>query len=122
MKARSVFESIKFAFQGLHHILSTQRNARVHAIITILVILLGFWLKIDFLQWSVLLIAISVVWITESFNTALENLFNLVQPELHDFAKNGKDSSAAAVLVATILSIFLGLIALGPPLISKLFR
>jgi diacylglycerol kinase len=122
MKARSVFESIKFALQGLHYIISTQRNARVHAIVTVLVLILGFWLKLDFLQWSVLLIAISIVWITESFNTALENLFNLVQPELHDFAKNGKDSSAAAVLVATILSIFLGLIALGPPLIAKLFR
>jgi undecaprenol kinase len=119
MKARSVFESIKHALHGFHYVIATQRNARIHAIVTILVILVGLWLKLDIIQWSMVLVAVSLVWITECFNSTLENYFDLIQPETNQFVKNGKDSSAAAVLVAAILSVLLGLLAIGPPLIAR---
>jgi diacylglycerol kinase (ATP) len=115
-----IFKSIKYAFEGLFHVIRTQNNARFHLLATIFVIILSFWLKINAVNWCLILIAVSLVWIAECFNTTLESFFDLVNPEPHPLVKHGKDSGAAAVLVAAFLSVLLGLIVLGPPLIQKI--
>jgi diacylglycerol kinase (ATP) len=123
-KNLSLLKSLSNAFQGLRYIVNSQRNARIHLATTIIIILLGILLRIGFVNWAILFVAISLVWIAESFNTSLENLFDLVNPVEHPLVKNGKDSSAAAVLISAILSLALGLIALGPSLLQfvrKLF-
>lgn len=117
---KAIFKSIKFAFEGLLHVVKTQNNARFHLLATIIVIGVGVWLKLNALEWCLILIAISLVWIAECFNTTLESFFDLVNPEPHPLVKNGKDSGAAAVLIAAILSVTLGIIVLGPSLIQKI--
>ncbi len=116
---RAIFKSIKYAFDGLLHVVKTQNNARFHLLATIIVIGVSLWLKINKIEWCVMLIAIALVWIAECFNTTLESFFDLVNPAPHPLVKNGKDSGAAAVLIAAFLSIALGIIVLGPPLIQK---
>lgn len=116
---RAIFKSIKYAFDGLLHVVKTQNNARFHLLATIIVIGVSLWLKINTIEWCVMLIAIALVWIAECFNTTLESFFDLVNPDPHPLVKNGKDSGAAAVLIAAFLSIALGIIVLGPPLIQK---
>lgn len=117
---KAIFRSIKYAFEGLFHVVKTQNNARVHLLATIIVIGASVWLKINAVEWCLILIAISLVWIAECFNTTLESFFDLINPEPHPLVKNGKDSGAAAVLIAAFLSVALGLIVLGPPLIQKI--
>ena len=117
---RAIFKSIKYAFDGLLHVVKTQNNARFHLLATIIVIGVSLWLKINKTEWCVMLIAIALVWIAECFNTTLESFFDLVNPDPHPLVKNGKDSGAAAVLIAAFLSIALGIIVLGPPLIQKI--
>jgi len=117
---KAIFKSIKFAFEGLLHVVKTQNNARFHLLATIIVVSICIWLKINPVEWCLILVAIALVWIAECFNTTLESFFDLVNPEPHPLVKNGKDSGAAAVLVAAFLSIALGIIVLGPPLIQKL--
>ncbi|MBA3073910.1 MAG: diacylglycerol kinase family protein [Anaerolineae bacterium] len=102
------------------HVVKTQNNARFHLLATIIVVSICIWLKINPVEWCLILVAIALVWIAECFNTTLESFFDLVNPEPHPLVKNGKDSGAAAVLVAAFLSIALGIIVLGPPLIQKL--
>jgi diacylglycerol kinase len=117
---KAIFKSIKYAFAGLLYVVKTQNNARVHFLATIIIIGLSIWLKINSVEWSIILIAIALVWITECFNTTLESFFDLVNPDPHPLVKYGKDSGAAAVLVAAFLSIALGIIVLGPPLFHKI--
>jgi diacylglycerol kinase len=62
------------------------------------------------------MIAIALVWIAEFLNTALEAVVDLASPQQHELAKIGKDVGAAAVLIAAVTSIVIGLLILGPPL------
>jgi len=117
---KSIFKSIQYAFEGLLHVVKTQNNARFHLLATIIVVGLSIWLKLEAMEWCLILIAISLVWITECFNTTLESFFDLVNPDPHPLVKHGKDSGAAAVLIAAFLSVTLGIIVLGPPLFQKI--
>jgi len=56
----------------------------------------------------------------EVINTAIEALTDLVSPNYSQLAKISKDVSAAAVLIAAAASVIIGLLILGPPLLSKI--
>lgn len=117
---KKIIRSIEFAFSGLFYVVKTQNNARFHLLATILVTLLGIWVNLTIIQWVIIMIAIAFVWITECLNTAIENFFNLVNPNQNSFVKQGKDSGAAAVLIAAIISVVLGFLVLGPALFQKI--
>lgn len=114
--------SFKFAFAGLRYVITSQRNAWIHAVITIAVIFLAAILKLSLLEWAILLLAIGLVWTSEILNTALESLVDLASPQQHPLAKIAKDTAAAAVLISAIVSVLIGLIILLPPLILIISR
>ena len=120
---RNRLPAFKHAFSGLFYVLKTQKNSWVHATATFLVILVGLLLRLPPLQFAVLLIVIGLVWIVEILNTSIEAIVDMVSPEHHNLAKIAKDTAAAAVLFAAILSVVVGLLLLGPPLVAwiKLF-
>ena len=117
---RSRAHSFRFAFEGWWHVIRTQQNAWIHAVVSVTVILLGFWLQIPTRDWAVIILAIAVVWAAEFFNTALEAIVDLASPQKNHLAKIGKDVGAAAVLIAAGASIVIGLLIMGPPLWEKL--
>jgi diacylglycerol kinase len=119
-RSRSRLQSFKHAFAGLWYVLRTQRNAWIHASITIFVILLGLWIGLERVDWTLIMIAICFVWLAEIINTALEAITDLASPELHPLARVGKDVGAGGVLLASITAIILGLLILLPPLLEKL--
>jgi diacylglycerol kinase len=116
----SRYRAFGHAFRGLWHVLRTQRNAWVHALATSLAILLAFWLRLPARDWAVLFVTIALVWTAEFINTALEAVVDLASPQHHPLARVGKDVGAAAVLIAALTSILVGLLILGPPLWEKL--
>lgn len=113
--------SFRYAFAGWWYVLRTQRNAWVHAVASTLVILLAFWLGLSLQEWAVLILTIAMVWTAEFINTALEAIVDLASPQHHPLAKVGKDVGAAAVLIAAMASVLVGLLILGPPLWARLF-
>jgi diacylglycerol kinase (ATP) len=108
------------ALRGLGYVLRTQRNAWVHAIATSLVIILGLWFGLAPRDWASLLVTIAFVWMAEFINTALEAVVDLASPQHHPLAKVGKDVGAAAVLIAAMTAILVGLLILGPPLLEHI--
>jgi diacylglycerol kinase (ATP) len=108
------------AFRGLWYVIRTQHNAWLHAIVTTIVMLAAWWLHLLTRDWAVLLLTIALVWTAEFINTALEAVVDLASPQQHPLAKVGKDVGAAAVLIAALTSILVGLLILGPPLWEKL--
>lgn len=117
---RSRAQSFRYAFEGWWHVIRTQKNAWIHAVISIAVILAGFWLQLSPQDWAVIILAIGMVWAAEFFNTALEAIIDLISPEKNHLAKTSKDVGAAAVLIAAGASVIIGLLILGPPLWQKL--
>ncbi|MFC2028749.1 diacylglycerol kinase family protein [Chloroflexota bacterium] len=120
MKLQNFFlsriQSFKNAIRGWWYVVRTQRNAWIHAVVTVLVVLLAVFLKIQIRDWAVLLIAISIVWLAEFLNSALESVVDLASPQQHPLAMRGKDVGAAAVLITAIASVIIGFLVLGPPL------
>ena len=116
----SRYHSFRYAFHGWAHVLKTQRNAWIHSLVATLVILMGLWLGITPQDWAVLVLTIAMVFTAEFINTAIEAVVDLASPTHHPLAKVGKDVGAAAVLVAALAAILVGLLILGPPLWTKL--
>ncbi len=108
--------SFGYAFRGWWHVLRTQRNAWIHAVISTAVIIVSFWLRLPARDLAVLLVTIAMVWAAEFFNTAIEAVVDLASPMQHPLAAVGKDVGAAAVLIASLASVGVGLLILGPPL------
>jgi len=112
--------SFENAFHGWWYVLRTQPNAWIHAAISTAVVLVAIWLRLPLRDWAVLFLTIAMVWTAEFINTALEAVVDLVSPHPHPLARVGKDVGAAAVLLAALASILIGLLILGPPLLEKL--
>jgi len=85
-----------------------------------LVILMGLWLRLPARDWAVLILTITMVFTAEFINTAIEAVVDLASPARHPLAKVGKDVGAAAVLIAALAAVIIGLLLLGPPLYARL--
>ncbi|MBD3250013.1 MAG: diacylglycerol kinase family protein [Candidatus Pacebacteria bacterium] len=104
------FRAFPFAFRG---ILSgfKERNMKFHGIAAVIVWLTGALIGLDRLEWFVIYILIALVWAAELFNTAIEELANIVRDEFDldwQATKRARDTAAGAVLVLSIMAAFLG--------------
>lgn len=113
-------KSLGYALAGWLYMLVRQKNTRIQAVASVAVFIFALWLGIDTISWAVLILTITIVWMAEFLNAAVEAAINLASAELHPMAKVGKDVASAAVLLGAVSSIFIGLLILGPPLLSKL--
>jgi len=112
--------SFRYAFAGWWFVIRTQRNAWIHAVVSIAVVIVSFWLGLSAHEWAVIVLAIALVWTAEFLNTALEAVVDLASPQQHFLAKVGKDVGAAAVLIAAGSAALIGFLILGPPLWARL--
>lgn len=115
----SRIESFRYAFQGWYHVLRTQQNVWIHGAVATVVFFLALWLRLPARDWAVLILTSAMVFAAEFMNTAIEAVVDLASPDRHPLAKIGKDVGAAAVLVAALAAILIGLLLLGPPLWLK---
>jgi diacylglycerol kinase len=113
-------QSFLYAFHGWRYVLRTQANAWIHSVVATAVFVLGVWLRLPARDWAVIVLTIAMVFMAEFLNTSIETVVDLASPEIHPLAKIGKDVGAAAVLVAALAAILVGLLILGPPLWIKL--
>jgi diacylglycerol kinase (ATP) len=115
-------KSFRNAFIGWWHVIRTQQNAWIHALATIVVVLMAAWLQLATRDWAVLILTIAMVWTAEFLNTALEIVVDLASPDLHPLAKVGKDVGAASVLIAAGSAVIVGVLIMGPPLWAKILN
>lgn len=113
--------SFSYAFSGWRYVLTTQPNARIHAVISVAVMALALWLEVGRLEWVGLLLTLMIVWMAEFTNTAIEIVVDMVMPDPHPLAKAAKDVAAATVLVGALGAVLVGGLILGPPLWQRLW-
>ncbi|MCI0520272.1 MAG: diacylglycerol kinase family protein [Chloroflexi bacterium] len=113
--------SFGYAFAGWRHVLRTQHNAWIHAVISLAVIALAAWLRVPWRDWAVIFLTMGMVWMAEFANTALEAVVDLASGgKEHELARISKDVAAAAVLIAALTAALVGLLLLGPPLVQRI--
>ncbi len=104
----SILESFNFAFEGIIHVLRTQRNMRIHFLIAALVLVAALVSGVDKMELIALLLAIAFVLIAEMLNTAVEAAVDVATTSFDPMAKLAKDIAAGAVLIATAVAVAVG--------------
>jgi diacylglycerol kinase (ATP) len=104
----SVFESFNYAFEGIIHVLRTQRNMRLHFAIAIAVLVAGFASGVSRFELMALILAIAFVLIAEMVNTAVEHTIDVATTSFDPMAKLAKDIAAGAVLIASATAVAIG--------------
>jgi len=117
----NVFISFKYAFSGISYVLKTSRNFKIQLIFAITSLIIGFLLKISLSNYVILIATIMSVLILEILNTSIESIVDLVvKKEFSILAKISKDTSAGAVLLASINSVIIA-VSIFFPKIKLLF-
>lgn len=115
---KKLINSFKYAIEGIISSFKTERNMKIHVLAMTVVIALGFFFKLDKIEWCFIIIAIASVISAELFNTAIETVVDIVSPERNPKAKLVKDIAAGAVLVVAIGAAIIGFIVFGPRVIN----
>lgn len=109
--------SFLYAFAGLRLLLREEHNARIHATITVLVVVAGIVLRVSPVEWGVLVICIGMVLAAEAFNSAIERIADYLTTERDDRIRDIKDLAAGAVLLCAIAAAIVGLIVFVPHIV-----
>ncbi|RYG17560.1 MAG: diacylglycerol kinase family protein [Chitinophagaceae bacterium] len=106
--------SFNYAFKGLVYAFKSQLNFKIHCVVALLVIALGFYVHLAVAEWLWIVFAIGLVMIIELINTGIEVLVDLVSPQIQPRAGAIKDLAAAAVLISAIVALVIGLCIFVP--------
>lgn len=117
-KAENFFKSQGHARNGLKLIFRNERNFRIDLIMAFVVVLAGIAFEISYTDWIALSLVISMVFVAETINSAIEALCDTVSLDYKVNIKYAKDVSAGAVLVTALVSVITGLIIFMPYLIA----
>ena len=118
----SLLESFNFAFEGIIHVLRTQRNMRVHFLVAAGVLIAAVSIGVERMELIALLISIAFVLIAEMINTAIEGTIDVSTTSFDPNAKLAKDIAAGAVLIATVTAVAVGYLVFSERLADRSSR
>jgi diacylglycerol kinase (ATP) len=107
-RAPTLLESFNYAFEGIIHVLRTQRNLRIHFLAAVLVFAGAIAVGVSRLQLIALVLAIAFVLVAEMLNTAIEGVIDVSTTSFDPNAKLAKDIAAGAVLIASVNAVAVG--------------
>lgn len=112
--------SVKNCLDGISYVTKSEKNFKREIALGIIALILSYILKIDKIEFIIVLTMICLVLTTEIINTAIERAVDLVTKEYHELARIAKDVSAGSVLVTSIFSLIIGIIIFIPKIITLL--
>jgi diacylglycerol kinase (ATP) len=118
----SILQSFNYAFEGVIHVLRTQRNMRIHFAIATGVLVLAFAYDVTKLELISLLLVIAFVLIAEMVNTAVEAAIDVATTSFDPLAKLAKDIAAGAVLIASTVAVAVGYLVFADRLGDPSYR
>jgi diacylglycerol kinase (ATP) len=107
-RAPSLLDSFNYAFEGIIHVLRTQRNLRIHFAIAIAVIAAAAGFGVERMELIALLLAIAFVLVAEMVNSAIEGAIDVSTTSFDPNAKLAKDIAAGAVLISAVTALAVG--------------
>lgn len=110
-------KSFGYSWDGLKYAFKYEQSMTIHIITTILIIIAGIILKLNFQEWLICIVLIGLVISTELINTSIEAVVDLACQEIHPLAKTAKDTASAAVFVFALTALVGGLLLFVPKII-----
>lgn len=107
--------SLRCALRGLGLALRVERNIRTHVALACLAIMLGLYVRLERMEWILLLLCVGLMLAVELLNTALEHLVDELVGDVFDGrACRVKDISAGACLLTAFVVGLIGLFLFLP--------
>ena len=111
-------KSFKYAFTGLNKVFWEEQNFRLDFLLALVIMLLAVILKIAIWEFIILVLVIALVLILEIVNSIFERLLDLLKPRIHQYVKDIKDMTAAAVFIGALAAVIIGLLIFLPYLVN----
>lgn len=105
---------MSFAWDGLRTVFQSELSFRIEIACALIVVCAGFILGLGRVEWFCVVFGLGIIFTAEFLNTSVEKTLDLFHPEEHPEIKVIKDISAAAVLIANIMAIVIGLLVFLP--------
>lgn len=118
LSIKRIIKSFGYAINGIKETFLNEPNMKVHTLMALLVIICGFFFKVNTFEWIILLLLIALVLAGEVLNTSLEHLSDLYSTKFNDKIKIIKDTAAGFVLIMALFSVIIGLIIFIPKLLE----
>lgn len=117
-KKRTFLDSVKNCLEGISYTITHENNFKREIILGIIAVILSLILKINILEWVVVILLICFVLVCELINTALEKTVDLYTKEYNETAKIVKDVAGASVFVMCMFAAIIGVIIFLPKIIN----
>jgi diacylglycerol kinase len=117
----NIVQNFKYALIGLGHILKSERNARIHLAVAVVVSIAALLLDLPATEMVAIFFAIMTVFIAEIFNTVIEKTLDLVHPDQSPKVALIKDMAAGAVLVTAVGAAIMGFVIFSPYILDLLW-
>ncbi|MDF2930982.1 MAG: diacylglycerol kinase family protein [Chryseobacterium sp.] len=109
MRRPPIHKSFINSFRGIWMMLISERNFQIEVVALLINLFLIFYLKLSNIDTILILIVSFGVLSAETFNTAIEKICDIIQPEFDKRIGFIKDISAGAVILMTIVSVIVGI-------------
>ncbi|MFA4845570.1 MAG: diacylglycerol kinase family protein [Patescibacteria group bacterium] len=117
IKLRRLAKSFKHAVHGVTVVFRTEQNFRIQVAVAVLVILSALWFRVRYEEWIILIFLIGAVLVLELVNSILERIVDTFKPRIHPVVKDIKDIMAAAVLIASLIALLVGVTIFYPHIV-----
>ncbi len=112
--------SFKNAYEGIIWVVKTEQNYRIHISLSIIALLLAYYLKISYPEFLIILILIFLGLAVEMVNTSIEEATDAIDTKWRQDLKIAKDVAAGAMLVFATGALLISGIIFIPKLLVLL--
>jgi diacylglycerol kinase len=114
LKLKRLLKSFSYAVRGFRKTFHEEQNLQVQASVGLIAIFASFLFGLDRIEFSIIIFLIILVLLMELANSAVERIADLLKPRINTYVKEIKDIMAAAVLLASIGSVIIGILIFWP--------
>ncbi|MBP3906847.1 MAG: diacylglycerol kinase [Peptostreptococcaceae bacterium] len=107
---QSIVKAFNAAIEGIIYTFKKERNMKIHYCVALVILISSLYLGFSKIEMILLLFTISLVVISEMFNTAVEKTVDMITDDYHPLAKIAKDVAAGGVLIASLNAAVVGYI------------
>ncbi|MBI4437940.1 diacylglycerol kinase [Candidatus Uhrbacteria bacterium] len=113
---RRLAKSFKHAVHGVAVVFRSEQNFRIQVAAALAAFALALWFRVRYEEWIILLFLTGAVLVLELVNSILERIVDTFKPRIHPVVKDVKDIMAAAVLIASLIALLVGVTIFYPPI------
>lgn len=120
-EVKSLARSFRNAFRGVAFCIQNERNMRIHLTVTAYVFVFSPFFHLTAAEYAELILAVALVLVTETVNTAIEAAVNMQTQWYDSIARVAKDVAAGAVLLCAGAAVLVGaFLFLRPPVLLQI--